>query len=69
MVKNKISPELKEWLVAERGRSAALARHLDVNRMLVTLWIKERVGISASAKKGYHAKILAFTGVCAVERI
>lgn len=67
-MENKISTELKAWLTAERGRSSALARHLDVNRMLVSHWLCGRCGISASAKKGYHKKILAFTGVRAIEK-
>ena len=67
-MENKISNELKAWLTAERGRSAALARHLDVSRMLVTRWARGLNGISASAKKGYHKKIFEFAGVRAVEK-
>ena len=60
-MKNKINHKLKEWVREVHGRRAALALHCGISGGTVDSWLHERCGIA----KRHHAKILAFTGVCA----
>ena len=64
LVKNRMSSELLEWARARHGRFAGIAASCGVSRRQVFAW---SVGESGIAPR-HHAKILAFTGICAVEK-
>lgn len=63
-VKNRMSSELLEWARAKHGRFAEIARACGVSKRQVFAWSAGECGIAPR----HHAKILAFTGVCAVEK-
>ena len=63
-VKNRMSSELLEWARARHGRFAEIARACGVTKRQPFAW---SVGESGIAPR-HHAKILALTGICAVEK-
>ena len=63
-VKNRMSSELLEWARAKHGRFAEIARACGVTKRQPFAW---SVGESGIAPR-HHAKILALTGICAVEK-
>ena len=63
-VKNRMSSELLEWARAKRGRFAGIANACGVSRRQVLAWSVGESGIAPH----HHAKILAFTGICAIQQ-
>ena len=63
-VKNRMSSELLEWARDKHGRFVEIARACGVSKRQVFAW---SVGGSGIAPR-HHAKILALTGICAIEK-
>lgn len=63
-VKNRMSSELLEWARAQHGRFTKIAAACGVSKRQVFAWAVGECGIAPR----HHAKILAFTGICAVEK-
>ena len=64
VVKNRMSRELLEWARARHGRFSGMARACGVTKRQAFAWSVGEAGIAPR----HHAKILAFTGICAVEK-
>lgn len=64
VVKNRMSSELLEWARARHGRFAGIANVCGVSRRQVFAWSIGEAGVAPR----HHAKILAFTGICAIEK-
>ena len=63
-VKNRMSSELLEWARARHGRFSEIARACGVSKRQAFAWAVGECGVAPR----HHAKILALTGVCAVEK-
>ena len=64
VVKNRMSSELLEWARARHGRFTEIAAACGVSKRPVFAWSVGEAGIAPR----HHAKILAFAGICAVEK-
>ena len=63
-MKNKINPELLNWARAKHGRFAKIASACGASKRQVFALSAGGAGIAPH----HHSKILALTGVCAVEK-
>ena len=64
VVKNRMSSELLEWAKAKRGRFSEIARACGVSKRQAFAWSIGEAGIAPR----HHAKILALTGIYAIEK-
>lgn len=63
-VKNRMSSELLEWARAKHGRFSEIARACGVSKRQAFSWSAGESGIAPR----HHAKILALTGIYAIEK-
>lgn len=63
-IKNTMAGELLEWARSKHGRFAEIARACGVSKRQVFAWSTRECGIAPR----HHAKILALTGICAIQQ-